>query len=64
MLTNRLFNVYKAVFEQGLTYEPWKHSATVVLRKPGKPKYDAPKAYRTVANCDTLGACSLHMLRG
>ena len=27
----------------------WKSFTTVVLRKPGKPKYDVPKAYRPIA---------------
>ncbi len=34
-------------------YPPWKIFTTVVLRKPGKPGYTKPKAYRPVAliNC-------------
>lgn len=64
MLTNRLFNIFKAVFKQGPMYEPWNHSATAVLRKPGKPKHDAPKAYQPIALCNTLGACLLHVLGG
>ena len=38
-----------------LYYAPWKHSTTVVLRKPGKPRYDTPKAYRPIALLNTLG---------
>ena len=35
-------------------YEPWKHFTTVVLRKPGKPDYEIPKAYRPIALLCTL----------
>jgi hypothetical protein len=38
-----------------LYYEPWKKFITVVLRKPGKPRYDVPKAYRPIALLNTLG---------
>ena len=31
-----------------LQYEPWKCFTTMVLRKPGKPRYDLPKAYRLI----------------
>ena len=64
MLTNRLFSVCKAISEPGPTSKPWKHSAMAMLRKPGKPKYDALKAHGSIALCNTLGACSLHRLRG
>lgn len=32
----------------------WRNSTTVVLRKPGKPDYSLPKAYRPIALQDTL----------
>lgn len=44
LLLDRLFYIYKAMIEHGLFYEPWKKFTTVVLRKPGKPKYSIPKA--------------------
>jgi len=34
---------------------PFKHTTTVVLRKPGKPDYTKPKAYRPIALENTLG---------
>ena len=33
----------------------WKSFTTVVLRKPGKPRYNIPKAYRPIALLNTLG---------
>ena len=53
-LTDNLLSIYKAIFERGMTYEPWKRSTTVVLRKLGKPKYDVPKAYRPIALLNTM----------
>ena len=49
LLTDRLLNIYIAMFERTLLYKPWKTFITVVLRKPGKPKYDIPKAYWPIA---------------
>ena len=53
-LMDRLLSIYRAIFEKGLLYEPWKQSTTVVLRKLGKPKYNMPKAYRLIALLDTM----------
>ena len=48
-ITNRLYYIYRAILELGTYYAPWRTSTTVVLRKPGKPRYDTPKAYRPIA---------------
>ena len=53
-LIDRLYHIYKAILNLGIYYEPWKLSTTVVLRKPGKPRYDTPKAYRPIALLNTL----------
>ena len=54
IITDRLFYIYEAMLERGLLYNPWKVSTTVVLRKPGKPRYDVPKAYRPIALLNTM----------
>jgi ribonuclease HI len=54
LLTDRLLFIYEAMFEKGLMYKPWKSFTTVVLRKPGKPRYDIPKAYRPIALINTM----------
>ena len=54
VLTSRLYFIYKAIINLREYYEPWKLSATVVLRKPGKPRYDTPKAYRPIALLNTM----------
>jgi ribonuclease HI/exonuclease III len=55
ILEDRLWHIYSAIWDRGLYYEPWKKFTTVVLRKPGKPRYDVPKAYRPIALLNTLG---------
>ena len=35
--------------------KPFKHTTTIVLRKPGKPDYTEAKAYRPIALENTLG---------
>ena len=54
VLIDRLLSIYDAMFERKLMYKPWKSFVTVVLRKPGKPRYDVPKAYRPIALLNTL----------
>ena len=53
-LMDYLVPIFTAVFELN-TYSPsWKESFTAVLRKPGKPAYDIPKAYRPVVLLNTI----------
>jgi hypothetical protein len=54
LLINRLYYIYKAMLEHNLHYAPWKTFTTVVLHKPGKPRYDIPKAYRPIALLNTM----------
>ena len=54
LLSDRLYFIYKAMTEQNLHYTLWKIFTTVVLHKPGKPKYDILKAYRPIALLNTL----------
>ena len=34
--------------------QPWREFIMVVLRKPGKPSYEVPKAYRPIALISTM----------
>jgi ribonuclease HI len=54
LLLDRLLQIYKAIYDKKLHYDPWKNFTTVVLRKPGKPRYDVPKAYRPIALLNTM----------
>jgi len=54
LLEDRLFFIYTAILEGNLQYKPWKAFITVVLRKPGKARYDIPKSYRLIALINTM----------
>ena len=55
VLIEHLFFIYRAVFELNVYHNRWLTSTTLVLRKPGKPAYDVPNAYRPIGLLDTLG---------
>ncbi|CAG8677706.1 1347_t:CDS:2, partial [Acaulospora colombiana] len=54
VLATPLLSIFNGIFQ--LHYYPpeWKLSTTVVLRKPGKPAYDVPNAYRPIALLNTM----------
>jgi hypothetical protein len=53
-LISRLIRIYRAIMDLDVYYEPWKEFTTVVLRKPGKPSYEVPKAHRPIALISTM----------
>ncbi len=53
-LVDRLWEIYTAILKKGIYFAPWKMFTTIVLRKPGKPRYDTPKAYRPIALLNTM----------
>lgn len=54
IITDYLLYIYRAILKLGIYYDPWREFDTVVLRKPGKPSYETPKAYRPIALLSTL----------
>ena len=50
----RLTQIFRATITLNAYYEPWKGFTTIVLRKPGKPNYEIPKAYRLIALISTM----------
>ena len=54
IIIDRLLPIYSAMIEKVIYYAPWKLSTTVVLQKPGKPRYNTPKAYRPITLLNTL----------
>jgi hypothetical protein len=54
-LTDHFYYIFKAILELDTYFPPWLQLITVVLKKPGKPDYAAPKAYRPVGLLDTTG---------
>jgi hypothetical protein len=53
VLIDYLLFIYRAILKLGKYYDPWRNFDTVVLRKPGKPNYETPKAYRPIALVST-----------
>ncbi|EJD38238.1 hypothetical protein AURDEDRAFT_27356, partial [Auricularia subglabra TFB-10046 SS5] len=49
-----LFWIFKGSTDHGFYFDPWREFLTVVLRKPGRPSYTVPKAFRPVALYNTL----------
>ena len=54
LITDYLLHIYRAIIKIGKYYGPWREFITVVLRKPGKPSYETPKAYRPIALLSTI----------
>ena len=54
LLLTPLTNTFNAILALDTYYDPWREFTTVVLRKPGKPNYETPKAYRPIALISNL----------
>lgn len=54
ILVDRLYHIYTAIYNKCLYYKPWECFNTIVLRKPGKPSYEIPKAYQPIALINTM----------
>ncbi|RFU25059.1 hypothetical protein B7463_g11279, partial [Scytalidium lignicola] len=50
-----LVQIFNASLRLGYCPEHFKKSVTVILRKPSKPDYSEPKAYRPIALMNTIG---------
>ena len=53
-LLDYLVYLFRGVFELRTYYPKWQEFTTAVLRKPGKPCYEVPKAYRPIALLCTI----------
>ncbi|RFU26788.1 hypothetical protein B7463_g9554, partial [Scytalidium lignicola] len=47
--------LYQKSFELGHVPTTWREAKIVVIRKPGKPDYTIPKAYRPISLLQTIG---------
>ena len=56
------FALYSSLIDSG--YHPlcWKQATGAILRKPGKPDYSQPKAYRVISLLNCLGKVSERIL--
>jgi ribonuclease HI len=50
-----MFHLFEKCAETGYHPKVWKDSITVAIRKPNKPDYSKPRAYRPIALLDTMG---------
>ncbi|QRV81763.1 Reverse transcriptase from transposon X-element protein [Ceratobasidium sp. AG-Ba] len=55
LLAPYLHRAFLVSLREGLYPSTWRHSRTVVLRKPGKPDYSMAKAYRPIALLNVVG---------
>jgi hypothetical protein len=53
-LLDHLVHLFRGVFALKTYFQGWREFTTVVLRKPGKPNYEVPKAYRPIALLCTI----------
>ena len=49
-----LLQIFQAMLKMGVYAGQWKEIMTCVLRKPGKPRYNIPKAYQPVVLVNTI----------
>ena len=54
LITPHLLQIFRAVLNLHVYPSQWKDIITCVLRKPGKPRYNVPKAYRPIALVNTI----------
>ncbi|KAI0997728.1 hypothetical protein K3495_g10462 [Podosphaera aphanis] len=54
-LSKALVELFNGCLSLGYHPTRFKESTTIVLRKPQKPRYDTPKAYRPIALLNTMG---------
>ena len=55
LISEYLLEIYWATFTLNMYSNCWRVWDTIVLRKPGKPRYDVPKVHWPVALMNTLG---------
>jgi len=54
LLSPHLGPIFRSTFRAGYYPHKWKRYKTIVLRKPGKPDYNIPNAYRPIALLDVF----------
>ena len=55
MQPETLFQIYSTFFNLGYHPRCWRKAKGVILRKPNKPDYSKPKAYRVISLLNCLG---------
>jgi hypothetical protein len=55
LIRSPLFSIYRACLQIGHYPAAWRDATTLILRKPKRPDYSAPNAYRPIALLCTMG---------
>ena len=56
------FQLYSSLLDLGYHPKCWRRATGVILKKPSKPDYSAPKAYRVISLLNCLGKVSERIL--
>jgi len=56
------YNIYSSLLDIGVHPKAWKQAIGAILKKPGKPDYSIPKAYRVISLLNCLGKVSERIL--
>jgi Reverse transcriptase (RNA-dependent DNA polymerase)/Endonuclease-reverse transcriptase len=56
------YKLYSCLIDIGYHPKCWKQATGAILKKPGKPDYSAPKAYRVISLLNCLGKVSERIL--
>jgi hypothetical protein len=54
LIADHLLHIYQTILKLGQFFDPWREFTTIILKKPDKPNYEVPKAYRPIALISTL----------
>ena len=57
-----LIQIFHAAFKLNTYSNSWRTWNTIILRKPGKPQYDIPKAHHPIALMNTIGKLLLSIV--
>jgi 5'-deoxynucleotidase YfbR-like HD superfamily hydrolase len=61
-IPDTFFRLYSALIDIGHHPTCWKQATSAILKKPGKPDYSVPKAYRVISLLNCLGKISERVL--
>jgi hypothetical protein len=56
------YNIYSILINKGYYPKVWKQATGFILKKPKKPDYNQPKAYRVISLLNCLGKVSERIL--
>jgi hypothetical protein len=55
LLKSYITQLFNVVMDTGYHPQHWRQSITAILKKPHKPDYSSPQAYRPIALLDVIG---------